>query len=314
MKNKYIIIIAAIIIMSGIASAGINEVIKENKTTSTKTYQSIKLKKDNGIKIENDLIEDTSSYYDGDLHQYLITTLAWTKDKLGLTIDVSGYRIYFYHQEFENGTDYIDFYDIQFADKVAKEEELEWYHIPGLDRLEIYVPKNFDLYNVTDEFNEFPHDSLESYFVYTTLIDVLAFDSHKNVFRKELFGTNKTSYNTLKMQSTMPDWLPIINDINALVAETYYTYIAGMNDENADQVFFYKNDDTLLNQTMHLDEFPFPMVVEGTTRFFGHITINSENTITRGTLTEYFLSKITLFKVIPIYSFIRREQIMEIIE
>ncbi len=235
--------------------------------------------------------------------------------KKGKTIDVSGYKISFYHQEFENGTDYINFYDIQFADAVATEEDLEWYHIPELDKLEIYVPKNFNLYNVTEELNEFPHDSLESYFVYTTLIDVLAFDSHKNVFKKELFGTCNTSYVTPKIYSMMPDWAPIITDINAFVAETYYTYIAGMNDENADQIFFYKNDDTLINQTMHLGRFYLiRMVVEGTTRFFGHITINNDNIITRGTLTEYFLSKIKLFRIIPIYSFIRREQTLELIE
>lgn len=250
---------------------------------------------------------------DKDLNTYLITTLAWNKNKLGITIDVSGYRVYFNHKEFKNGTDYIDFYDIQFADKASTEEELEWYHISDLDRLEIYVPINFDLYNVTEKLNELPHDTLESYYVYTTLIDVLAFDSHKNVFHNELFGTNKTSYNTTKMKSTMPDWLPIIYDINAFVSETYYTYIAGMDNQNADQIFFYKNDDTLINQTMQLKQFPFPMVVEGNTRFFGHIKVNNENVITQGTLTEYYLSKIKLFKILPIYSFIRREQIMELI-
>lgn len=274
--------------------------------------KSIMLEKSDIIDFTDENFNENQSKYN-DIKHYEICTIAYNKDKLGLTLDVSGYRIYFYHKEFENGTDYIDFYDIQFADKAATLDELIWYHIPELDRLEIYVPKNFDLYNVSDKLNEFPHDSLESYFVYTTLIDVLAFDSHKNVFKKELFNTDKTNFITEKMQSTMPDWLPIINDINALVGETYYTYIAGMKDENADQIFFYKNDDTLLNQTMHLDEFPFPMVVEGTTRFFGHITVNNENTITNGTLTEYFLSKITLFKIIPVYSFIRREQTMKLL-
>lgn len=248
------------------------------------------------------------------MHHYRICTIAYSKDKLGLTLDVSGYRIYFYHQEFANGTDYIDFYDIQFADAAATEEDLDWYRIPGLDRLEIYVPPHFDLFNVTEALDAFPHDSMEAYYVYTTLIDVLAFDSHKNVFRYNLFGANTTCYVTPIMESRMPDWAPLITDINALVAETYYTYIAGMNDVAKDQIFFYKNDDTLINQTMHLDEFPFPMVVEGTTRFFGHITVNNENTITHGTLTEYFLGKVTLFKIIPVYSFIRREQTMELLE
>lgn len=248
------------------------------------------------------------------MHQYRISTIAYTKDKLGLTLDVSGYKICFYHQEFANGTDYIDFYDIQFADAAPSEEDLDWYTIPGLDQLRIYVPPYFDLFNVTEALDAFPHDSMEAYYVYTTLIDVLAFDSHKNVFRDNLFGTNTTRYTTPTMQSRMPDWAPLITDIHALVAETHYTYIAGIHDAAADQVFFYKNDDTLINQTMHLDDFPLPMVVEGTTRFFGHITVNPDNTITRGTLTEYFLGKVMLFKIIPVYSFIRREQTMELLE
>lgn len=266
-------------------------------------------------KIENNLNKNIMSNNNENLHNYLIKTLVWTKDKLGQTIDVSGYRIYFYHQEFENGTDYIHFYDIQFADKVATEEELNWYHIPELDKLEIYVPKNFDIYNVTEEFHEFPHDSFESYYVYTSLMDVLAFDSHKNVFLREMYGANKTEYISPSVYCAMPDWAPLMTNINAFVAEFHYSYLAGIQDKNADQIFFYKNDDTLINQTLHLDGFLFPMDVEGTTRFFGHVTVNNENTITRGTLTEYFIGKATIFfNIISVYSFMRREQSMELIK
>jgi len=57
----------------------------------------------------------------------------------------------------------------------------------------------------------------------------------------------------------------------------------------------------------------FAMPTEETTRYMGFVKLNSNNDLINGTLSEYFLGKVNLFKFINLYSLNRREQTIELI-
>ena len=243
---------------------------------------------------------------------YEIKTIVYTGDKLGITQEVSGYRVNFYFKECGNGSHYIHFYNIQFADTTDSIETLQWHHIDGLNEFIIYVKDYQDLIlNKSNALNLLSHDSLESYNIYVTLMDVLMYENFKDTSLDELAIKNITSYIIPRYQIKLPDWYPIITDIRFDVGDTQLSYIISPNNKNDNHIFYYKTDDTFLNQFINYEGFSMPSM--GTSRYMGFIYVDENNSISYATLSEYCIVDVKLFNFINLYSFERREQIIKII-
>jgi len=245
------------------------------------------------------------------IKEYKITSIVYNGDKLGRTTKVLGYRIFLYYEKCENGSNMYNFYKIEFANPASSIEELEWYTIPELSTFKIFVADYEDLWNVNEFLNQVPHTTLESYNIYITLMDLIMYDMFKEIILDELVAKNKISYVLDSYDITLPDWSPLITNLEFQIADTYFSYISGFEQKNSEKIFFYKMDESFIKQSMVFEGFKMPN--EGTERYMGFIKLNSDNDLVYGTISSYWVGKVTLFKFINLYSFTRREQVIELI-
>jgi len=244
--------------------------------------------------------------------EYEIKTIVYTADKLGITQEISGYKVNFYFKEYENASHYIHFHNIEFADACDSVENLQWHHIDGLNEFSIYVKDYQDLIlNKSSSLDQLSHDSLESYNIYVTLMDVLMYTFFNDVCFTKLALKNDTSYIIPRYQVSLPDWYPIITGINMDVGNTVLSYISASAGEADNHIFYYKTDDTFLNQDISYEGFSMPS--KGTSRYMGFLYVDNNETIVYGSLSEYCIINVKLFNFINLYSFDRREQEIKII-
>lgn len=250
---------------------------------------------------------------DGTEPDYLISTLVYSGDEIGVVDSISGYRVYYKMKPLEGGETFYYFYQIEKADNVTEIEDLNWVEYPNIKEFKIILDESNNMLATEQYLAQIPHDSIDTYNVYVSLMDIVMYDNYRRTIIRELLDKGQQNYQEPEPEEVIvfPDWEPIIYGISFISAGTHFEHI-GSNAEG-EEVIYYKQDGTYIKQTIRNGIIIMP--IEGTTRFMGLIRLDEGGLLTHATMSEYYLMKAVILPLfMKLNMLVRREQVLELLE
>jgi hypothetical protein len=221
---------------------------------------------------------------DGSEPHYLITTIQYRGNEIGETQDVSGYRVEFTQKDLPGGSTFYHLIRMEKADTAKTPSELRWDSLKQLKELKVIVDAENDLNSAEKYLQVIPHDSMDTYNVYVSLMDIASYKSYVKLGKKEL-GNGATVFRKPGREFyRSSDWAPVVKAITFEEQPTDITLVG--TDATGHTVYYYKSDDTRIHQTISTQGLTMPS--KGTTRFMGFINVDVAGGISDATLSEYF--------------------------
>jgi hypothetical protein len=246
---------------------------------------------------------------DGEGEKYLISTYQYSGNEIGEIQEISGYRVFFKIKKLDDDSVFYHFYRIEKADSVKDILSIVWKELEGIKEFRTIIDRSNEINSGKKYLGQIPHNNMDSYNIYVSLMDILMYQKYKNIALNQLLN-DKDVYEFIPLKNDVEDWAPIISNIRIEDSPTYL-YFIGKNEKD-ENVFFYKNDNTKVNQTISVNVFKMPS--KGTTRFLGFIKTDKSGNIVNATLSEYFNMEIWPMFFMKMNMFVRREQNLEKIE
>lgn len=243
---------------------------------------------------------------DGSELNYLISTYQYRGNEIGELQGVTAYRVFFKVKKLQGGSTFYHFYRIQKAEEAASVSALTW---KAYDKIQEYktVIDNSDDVNAGKRYlDQIPHDGIDTYNIYVSLMDIVMYYRYVRLASTHLGGDHDV-YELVGGKSQVADWRPVLRDIRFEETPTFL-YLVGTNGKD-ETVYYYKNDNTRIYQTMSLGILTIPS--KGTTRFVGFVRVDRAGDIVSATLSEYFTMEIWPLFFWKMNMFVRREQILE---
>jgi hypothetical protein len=213
---------------------------------------------------------------------------------------------------FADGSFLFDFHSIEMAasKEGADPAALEWVEFGKVDRFPVVVGSDFDLAGSREYLDMIPHDDMDSYNIYVTLMDVLMYERYCAIARHMDDQGVERAVEPPRNEK-LPDWKPLITGIDFPDSRDTVIERAGRN-SRGETVFVYKQDGTVVRQTIHLNG--MNVGTDGTTRFMGMFALDSSGALVRGSMFEYFAMKVNVLLIININKLVKREQVIERIQ
>jgi len=240
---------------------------------------------------------------------YSITTLTYSCNAMGKTTSISGYRAFYYQERTLDGKNLYRVYDFETAGTALDKENLTWRDFPGFAGYEVELGGYDDLPEAMGDLAGVPHGSLDSFDVYVTLMDMIMYEEFRSTMIEELLETGAAAYTRDPYDISLPDWAPILNNINISVGETVFQHLASQEEEN---LFYYKTDGTFIKQLIFYSGFLMPS--RGTSRYMGFIHLDPDTEVTYATLSEYYTGWVLAAYFLPVPAVERREQVLKLID
>jgi len=243
---------------------------------------------------------------DGSELDYSITTYQYRGNEIGEIQDISGYKVLFKLKKLADGSTYYHFYRIEKADASKALSSLVWKEYDGIKEFKVIIDDSDDISSSKKYLNQIPHDGIETYNIYVSLMDAVMYRKYAKVALQHLV-TKDDVYEIPPWNTQAADWLPVVRDIQFEETPTYLLSV-GANDRK-EAVYFYKNDNTKIYQTISVGVLTMPS--KGTTRFMGFVRIDQAGEIAYATLSEYFTMEIRPMFFMKMNMLVRREQVLE---
>jgi hypothetical protein len=157
--------------------------------------------------------------------------------------------------------------------------------------------------------DQIPHDGIDTYNIYVSLMDIVMYHRYARIALRNMPSPGDT-YELSATNSRAADWLPVVRDIRFEETPTYLSFV-GTGDKD-ERVYYYKNDNTKIYQTMSLGALTIPS--KGTTRFMGFVRVDQAGDIVSASLSEYFSMEIWPLFFLKMNMLVRREQTLERIQ
>lgn len=245
----------------------------------------------------------------GEISHYQITTITYSGNAIGKTQSVSGYRASYYQERLQSGANHYEVYDFETAGPAVSEDDLTWLDFPGFSGFDVTISGYDDLPDVIDELSGVPHESIDSFNIYVTLMDIIMYEQFRVVAVEELLNAERSTYTKEPYGVTLPDWEPVLTNIRISAGPTVFQHVNSDIDSN---LFYYKTDDTHISQMIF--EAGFFMPSRGTSRYMGFYRLDAENEVTYATLSEYYTGLVIAAYFLPVMANERREQVVELLE
>jgi hypothetical protein len=244
---------------------------------------------------------------DGSEPHFLITTLQYRGNEIGETQDISGYRTEFIEKQLPSGSTYYHLIRMEQAEVAKAQTDLKWKAVKQLTDLKVIVDANDDLNSAELYLQQIPHDSMDTYNIYVSLMDIVSYKNYIRIATKEL-GNGVTAYRKPGREFyRSSDWTPVVKDITFQENPTDISFV-GTDDEGRN-VYYYKSDNTAIHQTITAQGLTMPS--KGTTRFMGFIKVDAAGSLSYATLSEYFSMEIWPMFFMKMNMLVRREQVLE---
>jgi hypothetical protein len=157
--------------------------------------------------------------------------------------------------------------------------------------------------------DQIPHDGIDTYNIYVSLMDIVMYHRYARIALRNMPSPGDT-YELSATNRRAADWLPVVRDIRFEETPTYLSFV-GTGDKD-ERVYYYKNDNTKIYQTMSLGALTIPS--KGTTRFMGFVRVDQAGDIVSASLSEYFSMEIWPLFFLKMNMLVRREQTLERIQ
>lgn len=242
------------------------------------------------------------------VRNYQISTVTYSGNAIGTTKSVSGYRAFYHQERQQDGANRYTMYDFEIAGSVSSKDQLSWQDFPNFPGFNVAVSVHDDLPGVMDNLSSFEHESLDSFKIYATLMDMIMYEMFRYVAVEELLKAGKTTYDQAAYTEELPDWKPIIRGLKINAGPTVFQHVNAGTDGN---LFYYKTDDTFIRQIIFYGGFIMPSI--GTSRYMGFYRLDAGNELTHANLSEYYIGLVIAAYFLPVLSTERREQVLELI-
>jgi hypothetical protein len=258
------------------------------------------------VKVAGDFPE-LSVVEDGSEPHYLITTIQYRGNEIGEIQDVSGYRVEFAQKVLPDGSTFYHLIRMEKADTARTFVDLKWSSLTQLKELKAIVGADDDLNSAEKYFQQIPHDSMDTYNVYVSLMDIVSYKNYVRIGTKELRRGMTLYHKPGREFYRSTDWAPIVKDITFEENPTDIALVGS--DGEGLTVYYYKSDNTKIHQTISTQGLTMPS--KGTTRFMGFIKVDSDANIRYATLSEYFSMEIWPMFFMKMNMLVRREQVLQ---
>jgi hypothetical protein len=244
---------------------------------------------------------------DGAEPRYLIATIQYRGNDIGEIQDVTGYRVEFVEKALSDGSTFYHLVRMEKADTAKTSAELKWSLLSQLKDLKVIVGADDDLNSAEQYLQQIPHDSMDTYNVYVSLMDIVSYKNYVRIATKELGKTAVVYHKPGRKLYRSRDWTPTVKEITFEENPTDITLVGV--DGEGHTVYYYKSDNTKIHQTISTQGLTMPS--QGTTRFMGFIKLDTDGTISGGTLSEYFSMEIWPMFFMKMNMLVRREQVLQ---